>query len=263
MTDGLSATEKWIRRFHPTPQARIRLACFPHAGGSASFFFNTSRALSPAIDVFAVQYPGRMDRHTEPFVDDMSRLADQVTDSLLPFTDRPLALFGHSMGATLSFEVARRLERRGVSPRALVVSGRPAPHRLRERTLHLGTDEQLVAEITRLNGTLPSFLDDEDLLHMWLPVIRNDYKIIETYRYEPGPPLNVPLFAHVGLADPKAKVEDVRVWAEHTTGPFELHTHPGGHFYLAAPDSHLVPHLSGLTAAVPVLADPLGTAGDR
>ncbi|MET9453260.1 alpha/beta fold hydrolase [Streptomyces cinerochromogenes] len=250
----MSAAEKWIRRFHPAPQARVRLACLPHAGGSASFFFGTSRALSPAVEVLAVQYPGRMDRYAEPLIDSMSRLADQVTDALLPFTDRPLALFGHSMGASLAFEVARRLERRGAAPLALVVSGRPAPHRLRDGSLHLGGDEQLVEEITRLNGTLPAFLEDEDLLRMWLPVIRNDYQVIETYRYEPGPALTVPVTAHVGLTDPKATVEEVRAWAEHTTGPFELHTHPGGHFYLAAPGSPLVPHLSRLSTAVPARA---------
>nr|BAO66517.1 type II thioesterase [Streptomyces sp. MJ635-86F5] len=248
MTTGLSTTEKWVRRFHPAPQAGLRLACLPHAGGSASFFFEISRALSPAIDVLAVQYPGRMDRYTEPFVDAMPRLADLVADALIPFTDRPLALLGHSMGATLAFEVTRRLEQRGASPVALVVSGRPAPHRHRERSLHVGADEHLVEEITRLNGTLPAFLDDEDLLRMWLPVIRNDYKVIETYRLEPGPRLRVPVFGHVGKADPKATAEEVRAWAEHTTGPFELHTHPGGHFFLAGPDSPLLPHLACLPA---------------
>ncbi|MGW5445363.1 thioesterase II family protein [Streptomyces asiaticus] len=261
MTDGLSAAEKekWIRRFHPAPQVRVRLACLPHAGGSASFFFGTSRALSPAIEMLAVQYPGRMDRYTEPLIDSMSRLADEVTDALLPFTDRPLALFGHSMGASLAFEVARWLRQQGVAPLALVVSGRPAPHRLRDRSLHLGSDAQLVEESIRLNDTLPAFLDDEELLRMWLPVIRNDYKVIETYRYDPGPALTVPVVAHVGLTDPKATVEEVRAWAQHTTGPFELHTHPGGHFYLAAPDSPLVPHLSRLSTPTPAPA--AGNAG--
>ncbi|MFF6907075.1 thioesterase II family protein [Streptomyces sp. NPDC012389] len=253
MSDGSGTKDKWICRFHDAPQARVRLVCLPHAGGSASFFFNTSRALSPEIEVLAVQYPGRMDRYAEPLVDDMSRLADLVTDSLLPLTGRPLALFGHSMGASLSFEVARRLERRGVPPFALVVSGRPAPHRLREGRLHLGSDEQLIAEIARLNGTVPAFLDDAELLDMWLPVIRTDYQVIEKYRYEPGPPLTVPITAHVGLSDPKAPIEDVRAWEEHTTGAFALHTHPGGHFYLGGPDSPLFPHLARLPEAVPAV----------
>lgn len=91
----------WVRRYHPAPDAPTRLLCLPHAGGSASYYFPASRTLSPRIEVLAVQYPGRQDRRTEPCVESIDELADKVVDTVKGWTDRPLAVFGHSMGATL------------------------------------------------------------------------------------------------------------------------------------------------------------------
>lgn len=247
MGDSSAETVDWIRRFHPAPDAELQLFCFPHAGGSANTYFSLSRRLAPAIQTAALQYPGRMDRLREPLVDDLLRLADLTAKALLPLTTRPFALFGHSMGATLAFETARRLRTHGASPVALVVSGRRSPTRQYPEYHHQATDEELLAELNRLSGTSPEILRDQELMRMLLPVIRNDYKAIETYRYEPGPPLTVPITAHVGTEDPKASVEDVRAWSELTTGPFTLHTHPGGHFYLTEREAELAADLARLT----------------
>ncbi|MDQ0954324.1 surfactin synthase thioesterase subunit [Streptomyces phaeochromogenes] len=110
-------SERWIRRYHPAPDASTRLVCFPHAGGSATFYHPVSRALSPEIDVVAVQYPGRQERRTEPLVDSVEKLADLIVPELEPWLDRPLTFFGHSMGASLAYEVALRL-RRGTAERS-------------------------------------------------------------------------------------------------------------------------------------------------
>ena len=245
---GDSTTADWVRRFHPAPEAELQLICFPHAGGSASTYFSLSQRLAPAIETVAVQYPGRMDRLHEPLVDDLLQLADRAAEALLPLTTtRPFALFGHSMGAALAFETARRLRAHSVSPVALVVSGRRSPTRQRPEGNHLASDEDLLAEITRLSGTAPEILGNKDLMRMVLPVIRNDYKAIETYQYEPGPPLDVPIIAHLGTEDPKAPLADVQAWSELTTGPFTLHTHPGGHFYLTEREAELAADLARLT----------------
>src|SRR5947207_7750544 len=107
MTALVSDDGLWIRRFHPAPPGTPRLVCLPHAGGSASFYFPVSRALSPAVDVLAVQYPGRQDRRHERCVDNIPELAAQVLAVLRPWLTGPTALFGHSMGASLAFELAR------------------------------------------------------------------------------------------------------------------------------------------------------------
>lgn len=110
MTTNPGTAQDWIRRFHPDPDAPHRLVCFPHAGGSAKYFVPVARSLSPLCDVLAIQYPGRQDRRGESNIDNLEHLAAIIVDVLLPLADRPLTFFGHSMGATIAFEAARRLE---------------------------------------------------------------------------------------------------------------------------------------------------------
>jgi surfactin synthase thioesterase subunit len=224
-------SSNWIRRFHPAPHAGARLVCLPHAGGSASYYFPVSRALAPGIDVLAVQYPGRQDRRGEPCIDSIPVLADRITAALEDHTDLPLALFGHSMGATLAFEVAVRLQAAGVRATHVFVSGRRAPSTRRVETVHLKPDSALVDEIRELAGTDATLLDDADLLPMVLPPLRADYRAIETYAPSSAT-VDAPIIALVGDDDPKATHAEVSRWAEHTAGGFELRQYPGGHFYL-------------------------------
>lgn len=232
MTTTADSTNLWIRRFHPTSDPEVQLACLPHAGGAASFFFPLSRALSPRCEVLAVQYPGRQDRRAEKCIDNVPELADAVTEHLLPFADKPLAIFGHSLGATLGFEVARRLEAQGHDLTALIVSGRRAPSRHRDESVHLRSDDDLIAELKRLNGTASAVFDDDEILRMSLPALRGDYTAAETYRYAEGPLLRIPIHAHIGDRDPKVTRDEAEDWSRHTTGAFALHIYPGGHFYL-------------------------------
>lgn len=227
-------TDHWLRRFHPTPEATSRLVCFPHAGGSASFYFPVSRALTPSIDVVAVQYPGRQDRHGEPCLTTVADLADAIVPYVRPLDDLPLVFFGHSMGATLGFEIARRLESDGVVLAGLVVSARRAPDRYRAERSHLLDDAQLLAEIRSLHGTQARLLGDEDAVRMILPALRNDYRAAETYRYRPGPPLACPITALFGADDAKVTTDEALAWAGHTSGPFRHRAFSGGHFYLNA-----------------------------
>lgn len=245
MTHTAPATDLWLRRYHTAQDAAHRLVCLPHAGGSASYFFGVAGNLAPTVDVLAAQYPGRQDRRAEPCVETITELADLLAAQVARVADKPLSLFGHSMGALLAFEVATRLEADGVRPHAIIVSGRRAPGTVRDERVHLRDDDGLVAEIQSLSGTDAKVMQDEELLRMVLPAIRNDYRAVETYRGEPGRTVSTPVHALVGESDPKATVDEVRRWAEHTTGAFTLKVFPGGHFYL---DRH-VPEVLGLIRA--------------
>ncbi|MET8994881.1 alpha/beta fold hydrolase [Amycolatopsis sp. Hca4] len=225
--------EKWLRRFERAPDARARLVCLPHAGGSASFFFPLAKALAPAVEVLAVQYPGRQDRRHEPPVDSIGGLVDRLLEVLRPLDDRPLALFGHSMGAIIGYELALRLPEAGrPAPAHLFASGRRAPSRYRDDDIRGASDDRLVAELRKLGGSDAAMLADPELLAMVLPAIRSDYRAVDTYRHEPGRRVACPVTAFTGDRDPRVSVEEARAWAEHTTGPSELRVLPGGHFFL-------------------------------
>ena len=224
----------WLRRFHPGPGQGVRLVLLPHAGGSASYFFALSKALPGVADVLAVQYPGRQDRIADPCIDNVEGLADGVLAALAPLTDQPVVLFGHSLGASVAFELARRLERDGLVPSCLFVSGRRAPAANRDNGIHRLNDDDLLADVQMLSGTDERVFADQELVRMVLPAIRNDYKAAETYTYRPGPALGCPIVAMVGDRDPRVPLESVREWADYTTGHFELRVFAGGHFYLDA-----------------------------
>ncbi|MCI4065618.1 alpha/beta fold hydrolase [Micromonospora sp. R77] len=225
-------TDSWIRRFFPSPRAEFQLICLPHAGGSAPFYRPVAQALSPRVEALAVQYPGRQDRRHEPMIDSIGELADRVAEAVRPAVDRPFAIFGHSMGATLAYEVGVRLEATGHRPERLFVSGRRAPSAHRDERVHLSDDAGLIAELRTLAGTDQRVFGDDELLRMVLPAIRNDYRAAETYRHTGGPRLGCPVLALTGDRDPKATHDEVAAWRTHTDGDFELKTYPGGHFYL-------------------------------
>ncbi|MFF0648037.1 thioesterase II family protein [Streptomyces tendae] len=226
-------TGVWIRRYRPAPDAGVRLLCLPHAGGAASYYVPVAAALAPAADVLAVQYPGRQDRRSEEPLGDLRELADRVADAVGDGDERPLAVFGHSMGALLGYEVALRLEEAGRGPVRLFVSGRRAPSAVRpSEDMHKRTDGALLDGVRRLSGTDAQVFEDEELVRMVLPAIRADYRAVETYEPRPGDRVRCPVTVLTGDDDPMATVEEAHAWSAHTEGPTDLHVFPGGHFYL-------------------------------
>lgn len=236
-----AAFDKWVTIATPSPESSVRLVCLPHAGGSASFFFPVSRALAPRVEVLAVQYPARQQRLREPGIDNIPEYADQIFAVLAELDDKPLALFGHSMGAILAYEIALRMQQAGrPAPVRLFASGRRAPSRYRAGRIHEGTDAQVVAELKRLGGPNPALLADPEMLELILPAVRSDYTAIERYRHEPGRRLDCPITAVIGDSDPRVSDDEARAWADHTTGSFDLKTFAGDHFYLIGQAQDLI-----------------------
>ncbi|MEZ0095635.1 thioesterase II family protein [Streptacidiphilus sp. EB129] len=248
LTGDVLTSDAWVRRYHVRQDAAVRLVCFPHAGSSAPFYRPLSAGAGPAIDVLSVQYPGRQDRRLEPLVDDLGVLTEQIVEALLPWLDRPFALFGHSMGATLAFEAARRLEALGQHPLHLFASGRRAPSRSRDEHVHQRDDEGLMAEMRSLSGTDQRILGEEELMRMVLPVVRNDYRAAETYVYRDPSLLHCPVTVLTGDADPKVTLAEAEAWSEHTTGPTRMHVYTGGHFFLTDHQDQVLALLRGALA---------------
>ncbi|MBH0781008.1 thioesterase II family protein [Nocardia bovistercoris] len=222
----------WFRRFSEAPDAAVRLICLPHAGGAASYFVPVARALAPEIEVLAVQPPGRQDRRHEPCAETIPDLAEAVAARLRDWADKPMALFGHSMGAIVAFETTRRLIADDIRPVALFVSGRVAASTHRDERTHLLDDAALTDHIRRLGGTDDRILADPEMVTAILAAARADYRAISAYRCLPGPPLPTPIHAYLGDSDSQVTPTQAEAWERHTTGGFDLRVFPGGHFYL-------------------------------
>ncbi|MFG1478720.1 alpha/beta fold hydrolase [Xanthobacter sp. V4C-4] len=213
-----------------------RLVLLPHAGGAAGAL--PWRALLPrdwAERVIDLELPGRGRRFGVPFAASLRSLAEELAASIHAVSGaEPVLLQGHSMGALIAYETARALLDRGVAVAGLVLSGRAAPHWPAVgagRPRHLRSDAELVAELRRLGGTPAAVLAEPDLLELMLPVLRADFKLVETYRWVPGPALPLPAVVVGGVDDPATPPESLAAWGEALRGPVRVERWAGGHFF--------------------------------
>ncbi|HEX7942505.1 MAG TPA: alpha/beta fold hydrolase, partial [Gemmatimonadaceae bacterium] len=206
----------------------------PYAGGGASTYRGWPAHLPADIEVAAVQLPGREERLREPAFTSASELCTQLARVLAPYLDRPFALFGHSMGGLVAFELTRRLRTiEGLSPVRLFVSAHCGPRKAYCLPPVTGMpDRELLQLIRRLGGTRDEVLQDGDVMRLMLPLLRADLMICETYKYVAAEPLDCPISAFGGIFDEVVRRADVLAWAAETAGGFQARMFPGGHFFL-------------------------------
>ncbi|MDH6486624.1 alpha/beta fold hydrolase [Streptomyces sp. SAI-127] len=233
-TRKATTAELWLRPCgDAVSRPRRRLVCLPHAGGTANTYTSWPALLPSDIGVYAVQYPGRQDRYGEPAADSIEKMADEIASAVEPFTDEPLTVFGHSMGAYVAYEVAVELERRrGPVVDLLVVSGVTAPHRKQPGEVHRLPDAEFAAEVARDNESFADLLASPELVEVLLPMIRDDYRLFEIYQPGDPPAVRAPVLATGGVEDPDVDHAGLASWGELTTGGFDVGAFPGGHFYL-------------------------------
>jgi surfactin synthase thioesterase subunit len=233
---------RWASTGAGFEDAPLRLLCFAHAGGGSLFFRSWRSTLMPQIGVLAAVLPGREARSGEAPVSRFDELLPQLFRALEPCADRPFALLGHSLGAVVAYEMARRFcDSPAGPPLRLFVSGRRAPQvPARHAPRHTLTDHDFLALLTGLNGTPPEVLQQPGMAELFLPALRADFALNETYEPRPGPALPCPVSALTGDADPEVTRDEMAQWAAVTAGDFRLRTFPGDHFYLKGAPSPVV-----------------------
>ena len=225
--------ERWLPYRRPgTAPVRLRLFCFPFAGGGASAFQAWRNRLPADIELCAVQPPGREGRLSEPAFQSLPALLDAMEPVLVPLMNRPYVFLGYSMGARIALELARRLRMRGLPlPRGMILAAFEAPRARRRAPLHSLSDAELLQALGRYEGTPTEVLENRELMELLLPLMRADFAISEAPAFD-APALPCPFAVWGGVEDPHVSPSDLEPWREETTGGFDVRLFPGGHFFL-------------------------------
>ncbi|MUG96471.1 alpha/beta fold hydrolase [Scytonema sp. UIC 10036] len=231
---------------YPNPQASLRLFCFPYAGGSSLIFRPWFNSLPKTVEVCPIELPGRGILMKLTPLSRLEPLIEDLAPVLLPHLDKPFAFFGHSMGALISFELARLLRREyNISPIHLFVSGRRAPQIPdRKPPIHALTEPEFIEELRRLNGTPKAVLESPELMQLLIPILRADFAAHETYIYTPASTLDCPITAFGGLQDEEVSGSELQAWQEQTNATFSRQMFSGDHFFLHSAQSLLLQSLS-------------------
>lgn len=217
----------------PENKDRVRLFCLSYAGGGASSYRGWNKELSDDVGVYPIQLPGRENRIAEPALHEMSELVEHISKEIAPYLQRPFIFFGHSLGARIAFELARNVRKKWeIQPCRLIVSASRAPHIAEPNPLHHLSDDEFVKELGRFSGTPEAVLKNRELMELFIPILRADFTVDETYVYSEDAPLDCPISAFGGTKDSEARREEIEEWMSYTNAEFRLEMIEGDHFFL-------------------------------
>jgi medium-chain acyl-[acyl-carrier-protein] hydrolase len=236
MTDGgqHSRSPWFITHSDGAGDAHLRLFCFHYAGGTASIFRSWRRMLPKAVELIAIQLPGREYRLAEPLLTDIAQIISALAEVIPPLLDRPYVFFGHSMGAIVSFDLVRALRARGLrEPQLLIASGRNAPQfKWRDTGIQLLPDDDFIAAVRDYDGLPAALLAEQSLRDLWLPRLRADLTASAMYEYVEQRPLDCPIMVLSGEKDGLVHDVGLRGWLAHSTAGVRFFQYPGNHFFL-------------------------------
>ncbi|ABG50658.1 Thioesterase [Trichodesmium erythraeum IMS101] len=229
----IATPSPWIKIFQPCPQPQLRLFCFHPSAAGATLFRLWGKYLPSNIEVCAIQLPGRETRIKETLITKWDDLLSPLIQELQPLiTEYPFVFFGHSLGALISFEVVRQLRRQKLPiPKYMFVSGRRPPHIPIDNLRHQAPNPILISILREYGGTPEAVLQNQDLMELFLPILRADFTLNEKYIYFPEAPFEFPIVAFRGTDDIEVSKQKLSQWEQHTISNFALHEFPGGHMF--------------------------------
>jgi surfactin synthase thioesterase subunit len=230
---------RWLKSFGRRGPVDIRLFCYHHAGGTASAFRDWPRLMPAAVELVAVQLPGRADRFREPALDQMPVLVDHLVDVLRPLLDEPYAFYGLSMGARVAWALTHRLRDEGLPlPARLFLASVAAPGHREGKTDW--TEDEVLAYLRHMGGTPPEIFSEPALLAGLLPTLRADLNLVDSFHLTPATPLEMPIHAFAGMDDVEGSPERMSGWRAETLSRFDLDVVTGGHFFDLAGERHVI-----------------------
>jgi len=230
----MTSDQSWYLEYKKNHHATIRLFCFHHSGGSASGYYPWIDHLSPHIEMITIQLPGRENRFGEPLNNNLKDIVAELSKRFVDYKDKPFILFGHSLGALMSFEFAKSIKQLySIFPSHMIISATKAPH-LPFRMKHLSQlDNQALKEHLKIyNGIDERILEDDELLDLFLPIIKSDFSICESYHFLESKPFPCDILALSGDQDETVTPEEILAWKKYTEGKFEHLSFPGKHFFI-------------------------------
>ena len=245
----------WVTCPVPRPDALLSLFCLPFAGGGTTAFRDWGKLLGTAVEVCPIQLPGRESRFSEPAFKDAPALARELARQLPPYTEAPFAIFGHSMGALLAFELTRVLQAEGWRlPKALILGAHRPAHLPRTRETFYNLDDQtFIKKLQRFGGFPEEVLASEELMQLLMPTLKADFTLCDTYVYTEQEPLNCPIHVFVGAADPEAPPAVMDGWCRHSSVNTQIHVFQTGHFFIRSELERVVDILKTI---LPISATP-------
>ena len=225
----------WFVCPQTNPEAEMRLFFFPYAGGGPPAFSQWSKELPRFMEGVIAHYPGRGSRYQEPAINDLSTLVDKLSPAIRTLSDKPFAFFGHSLGGLVSFELTRQLGRYNLpQPQILFIAACGAPHLTDPHpSIHQLPDAEFLKSIKALNGIPSELQDNPNIIELFLPTLRADFQVVESYVFNPDDSsIDRPIIVYGGLDDPRVSRERLEGWASLTKAVFKSQRFPGDHFFI-------------------------------
>ncbi|MGQ4665499.1 thioesterase II family protein [Metabacillus halosaccharovorans] len=234
-----NTSSSWFVCRNPRAFPKIKLFCFPYAGGGSSIYRHWD--FNGDIEVHAAILPGRETRFAEMPISQMDHLVSKLAHEIREYLDTPFVFFGHSMGALIAYELAHKIQDiYGISPTHLFLSGRSAPQLENQQpSFHNMPREMFLKKLRSLGGTPMEIFENPEALELYEPLLRGDFKLCDTYNYINREPLKCPMTILGGYQDKLTSMERLEKWSELTTGTAVVKMYHGDHFFIRTQDTKL------------------------